>query len=59
MQGLDDQFAEMFSGFLETNTTLTEVNLESNDIMGIGFKAFARCLLKNTSLRTLKLRNQR
>ena len=33
-QGLDDEFATLFAEALATNTTLLEVNLESNAIGG-------------------------
>lgn len=105
-QGLDDEFCEYFAGHLETNNTLTEVNLESNNIggqlivplqssvrvhlsslvdpgcsiaactpivcftysclvcrrcctVGVGIKHLAGALLKNRTLRVLKLRNQK
>jgi hypothetical protein len=57
--GLDDDFANEFGIMLANNRTLIEVNLESNNITGPGFIALANALRVNTTLTTLRLRNQR
>ena len=57
--GAPDAIAEAFGDALKSNSTLTSLNLESNAIGTAGVKALASGVKANTSLRELKLANQK
>ena len=57
--GAPDAIAEAFGDALKSNATLTSLNLESNAIGTAGVKALASGVKANTSLRELKLANQK
>ena len=57
--GAPDAIAEAWGDALKSNATLTSLNLESNAIGTAGVKALAAGVKANTSLRELKLANQK
>lgn len=54
---LDDQWCLELAQLLESNTTLTEINLNTNPISGKGVTHLAKALYKNGTLKTLKIHN--
>ena len=55
---VNDELAAAWAEVLTTNTTLTSLNLESNQIASAGVVALAAALRHNASLRELKLASQ-
>lgn len=54
-----DEFVVLLAKFLETNSTLEEINLNSNPITDIGVQALCHALTVNTTVKALKLHNLR
>jgi hypothetical protein len=55
---VNDELAAAWAEVLTTNTILTSLNLESNQIASAGIEALAAALRRNTTLRELKLASQ-
>ena len=56
---IDDPAGMLWATVLCTNSTLTSLNLESNEMQSGAIEAIARALAQNSTLRELKLANQR
>lgn len=56
--GLDDDAAKAFGKSLETNTTLEQLVLDSNNLSGEGIRAIFAGLAKNSTITELQVRHQ-
>ncbi len=54
-----DGLAQLWAQVLGSNSTITALNLEGNQVGSAGIEALAAALRTNRSLRELKLANQR